>query len=238
MPTPLRKVTPETFGLLTYFPGCEPDKKNGNTIGNKKQVAPNGTVDPIRDKNEIALIAKRFLKKGQMRNATLFLIGCSVGLRASDLTKLQLKDFDSADGRIRLKEQKTAKYRNIYFNDLASACFDKLVGSFNNPTGDTYLFQSCHGSNKPLEVRSVAKILRKVQNDLNLATRLGTHSMRKTFGYHLFMDNQKSPEILAYLQDLFNHSSSTQTLRYIGLIEDRRRSLYTELDFGFTLDEL
>ena len=62
--------------------------------------------------------------------------------------------------------------------------------------------------------------------------------MRKTFGYHLFMDNQSSPEILAYLQRIFKHSSNAVTLNYIGLSAEKEEELYKNLDFGFDISDV
>ncbi|WP_252456770.1 hypothetical protein [Macrococcoides canis] len=45
---------------------------------------------------------------------------------------------------------------------------------------------------------------------------MGTHSMRKTFGYHYY----KKTKDIALLMDLFNHSSQFVTLRYIGINQD------------------
>jgi len=45
---------------------------------------------------------------------------------------------------------------------------------------------------------------------------IGTHTLRKTFGYHFY---QKYKDI-ALLQELFNHSAPSVTLRYIGINQD------------------
>ncbi|SKC04755.1 Phage integrase family protein [Lysinibacillus sp. AC-3] len=45
---------------------------------------------------------------------------------------------------------------------------------------------------------------------------MGTHTLRKTFGYHFYL---KSKDIVA-LQALFNHSSPETTLRYVGINQD------------------
>lgn len=53
---------------------------------------------------------------------------------------------------------------------------------------------------------------------------IGTHSMRKTFGYHYY----KKTKDVALLMDLFNHSSQSVTLRYIGINQDTLNCLLTE----------
>jgi integrase len=45
---------------------------------------------------------------------------------------------------------------------------------------------------------------------------IGTHTLRKTFGYHHYQQNKD----VAILQQIFNHSSPSITLRYIGINQD------------------
>ncbi|WP_253200353.1 hypothetical protein [Clostridium estertheticum] len=47
---------------------------------------------------------------------------------------------------------------------------------------------------------------------------LQKHPLRKTFGYHAYQNGSS----LELLMDIFNHSSKTQTLRYIGITEDQK----------------
>ena len=49
-----------------------------------------------------------------------------------------------------------------------------------------------------------------------LEEKIGTHSMRKSFGYHHY---QQFKDVII-LQKIFNHSSQQITLRYIGIDQD------------------
>lgn len=46
--------------------------------------------------------------------------------------------------------------------------------------------------------------------------KIGTHTLRKTFGYHHY---EKFKDVVM-LQKIFNHSSTEITLRYIGIEQD------------------
>ena len=46
--------------------------------------------------------------------------------------------------------------------------------------------------------------------------KIGTHTLRKTFGYHHY----KKFKDVALLQKIFNHSSPAITLRYIGIDQE------------------
>ena len=69
-----------------------------------------------------------------------------------------------------------------------------------------YLFQSRIGKNKPLDRRTVDWILKTAAIECGIEN-IGTHSMRKTFGYHYY----KKTKDVAMLMDLFNHSSPAIT---------------------------
>lgn len=45
---------------------------------------------------------------------------------------------------------------------------------------------------------------------------VGTHTMRKTFGYHYY----KRTKDVATLMEIFNHSAPSITKRYIGITQD------------------
>jgi integrase len=78
-----------------------------------------------------------------------------------------------------------------------------------------YLFQSRIGKNKPLSRFQAYRILSSAGRRVGLDS-IGCHSTRKTFGYHHYKKNKD----VALLQKLFNHSSPSITLDYIGITQD------------------
>ena len=56
---------------------------------------------------------------------------------------------------------------------------------------------------------------------------IGTHTLRKTFGYHVY---KKSGGNLGLVQKLLNHSNSGDTLRYIGIDKEDMDSAYLQLN--------
>jgi site-specific recombinase XerD len=55
---------------------------------------------------------------------------------------------------------------------------------------------------------------------------IGTHTLRKTFGYHVY---QRGVD-LALLQKMFNHSSQSITLDYIGITQDQMDEVYISMN--------
>lgn len=81
---------------------------------------------------------------------------------------------------------------------------------------DEFLIKSRQGVNKPLKRSMAYKILRQIAREYKLDA-IGTHTLRKTYGYHFYQANKD----VAMLQKIFNHSYPAFTLRYIGFIQDR-----------------
>lgn len=166
-------------------------------------------VEPIRDKDDIQAM-KDYLRSWNERNYILFLVGINTGFRIGDILKLRVKDVQG--WHIRVREQKTGKQKNIKMTRTLKNELRKYVEG--KPLHH-YLFQSRNGVNKPLDRRTVYWILKTAGNDLGIEN-IGTHTMRKTFGYHYY----KKYKNVVDLMTIFNHSSPAITLIYIGVRQD------------------
>ncbi len=167
-------------------------------------------VQPIRDKKFIESMKRELLKSGY-RNYMLFLFGINTGLRISDILKLKVSDVKEQT-HINLKEQKTGKEKKVKINGI----IDELANYIEGMPDNSYLFASQKGDNKPITRVQAYRVLNKAAIAIGLNGEIGTHTLRKTFGYHFY---QKTKDI-ALLQELFNHSSPSITLRYIGINQD------------------
>ena len=68
--------------------------------------------------------------------------------------------------------------------------------------------------------------------ELRIEGRYATHTLRKTFGYHIMKQSGNDPRTLLLLQQIFGHSSSAITLRYIGFTEEEIDDTYKKLNLG------
>lgn len=168
-------------------------------------------VQPIRDHEKIEEI-KAYLKATNDRNYMLFMIGINTGLRISDILKLKVKDVSGQ--YISMREKKTGKQKRMRITpDLKRA----LKHYLSNKLEDEYLILSRQGKNQALSRSSAYRILRSVAEQFGL-DEIGTHTLRKTFGYHFYQQTKNT----ALLMDIFNHSSEKVTLRYIGINQDMK----------------
>lgn len=55
---------------------------------------------------------------------------------------------------------------------------------------------------------------------------IGTHTLRKTFGYWAFQQGVN----VTIIQQLLNHSAPSVTLRYIGITKDELDQVYIKLN--------
>ena len=78
-----------------------------------------------------------------------------------------------------------------------------------------YLFKSQGRINRPITTTQAYRIIKKCANNVAISE-VGTHTMRKTFGYFHY----KQFHDVAMLQKIFNHSSPSITLKYIGIEQD------------------
>ncbi|RDE34161.1 site-specific integrase [Parageobacillus thermoglucosidasius] len=166
-------------------------------------------VQPIRDPEKIEAI-KRFLKEQNERNYMLFLIGINTGLRISDILKLKVGDVKGT--HISIREKKTGKQKRIRITPSLKRELKRYIEGKND---DEYLIKSRNGRNKPIGRSMAYKILRKTAERFHL-DEIGTHTLRKTFGYHFYQQTKD----VAMLQEIFNHSSPAITLKYIGVNQE------------------
>jgi integrase len=177
-------------------------------------------VEPIRDLKKLDAFVQA-LRAQSERNYMLGLTGINTGLRISDLLKLRVRDVQCQ--HIVLKEKKTKKRNKLKLNDSLNR---ELKAYIANKDGRVFLFRSRQGANKPISRSAVYKAFRQAAAVAGLRD-IGTHTLRKTFGYHMYLKNKDVVE----LQRLFNHSNPSITLRYIGVTQD---ALDTAMD-GFSL---
>lgn len=167
-------------------------------------------VQPIRDRDNIQNM-KNELLKGGFRNYMIFNIGINTGLRISDILNLKVKDVKDRT-HLSIIETKTSKSTRILLNSNLKQDIDNYIL---NMIDEEYLFKSQKGLNSPITRVQAYRILNSAAKKLNLND-VGTHTLRKTFGYwhyNMYKD-------IAILQEIFNHSSPSITLRYIGINDD------------------
>ena len=166
-------------------------------------------VQPIKDKAKLEAVKAWFAARPP-RDNLMFLVGINTGLRISDIRKLMVRDVDGK--HLVMREQKTGKRIFRAINDELSHQFRQYCKGM---APGEYLFQSREGVNQPITTSMAYRIMREAGAAVGLK-HIGTHTMRKTFGYWHY---QKYKD-LALLCKILGHSDVSITARYIGLDQD------------------
>ncbi|NLW90993.1 MAG: site-specific integrase [Syntrophomonadaceae bacterium] len=164
-------------------------------------------VEPIRDKSMVHDIAE-YLKFKNERNYIMWMMGVYSGLRISDILRLKIKEVKDRNG-INIREMKTGKQRTFEINPVLKKA---LAEYCEGKDPDDYLIKSRQNYNRPITRSMAYKILQAAAERFGIES-MGTHTMRKTFGFHFYMQYK---DVVA-LQKIFNHADQSYTLRYIGI---------------------
>lgn len=187
------------------------------------------TVQPIRERQKIEAM-KIMLRASCLRNELLFVLGINTGLRISDLLLLSVGDVLTEKRkpvqRLELYEQKTKKSRAVALNAKTRRLIERY---FKEERRDAFsaepLFLSQKGG-KAITRQHAYYILNRAARAVGITERIGTHSLRKTFGYFAYKQGQD----LALIQKLLNHSSQEETLRYIGITQEQLDEVVMSLE--------
>lgn len=167
------------------------------------------TVEPIRDKKLLKKV-EEFLGNKNERDLLIFTLGTNCGLRISDILGLDVKDVKHKN-YIEITEKKTGKRKRFPINSKLKPMIQSYTEGRkdNEPLFLSYMYNR-------MERTQYYRIINRVCKAAGIEHKIGTHTMRKTFGYHHY---QKYKDVVM-LQKILNHSPPQITLRYIGIEQD------------------
>lgn len=173
-------------------------------------VSAEKNVQPLRMKQEIEDMRWALLRYTSPRDLFMFNFGINTGLRISDIVPLKVIDVKGKSHLI-ITEQKTGKSKRFLLPKATREAIEDFVRDMDC---EDYLFASRKG-NSHISTTQAYRSLQKAAQALGRED-IGTHTLRKSFGYHHYKRNKD----VATLQMLFNHSAPSITLKYIGITDD------------------
>ncbi|PHR93698.1 MAG: site-specific integrase [Robiginitomaculum sp.] len=179
-------------------------------------------VEPIRDIKSIKAIKK--LLKGSPRDLCLFSFGINTAYRAGEILSLTVGQVEhlGAGDRLEIKQSKSGKYRAITINKTVDKALSDWLIVHPDKRSNAPLFIS-QRTRKALSVSTLSTTVKNWCGEIGLKGNYGSHSMRKTWGYHQRVKN-KQP--IPLLMVAFGHTSQAQTLEYLCIQDDEIRDLY------------
>lgn len=189
-------------------------------------------VEPIRDKTVIKRITE-VLESDQTeagkRRFLLWETGLYLGRRISDMLEMTVGDVFGQDKLI-IIEGKTGKQIELFFpKSLKKVYKERLAGrDVEEPLFVSRQHDRITGKLKPVDRKTAYRDIQEIKKIGCFPDnyKLGTHTLRKTFGYHYY---QKTKDI-ASLMKLFNHSKEEITQIYIGIASDEMKQTFGKVD--------
>lgn len=193
----------------------------------------NRTTQPIRSQSDRDALVSYFLNHS-LRDYALFIFGIYTGRRIADIVKLNVRDIAYIDtrsrfcivDRLKIREKKTGKFIDMILHPYARRALKKYLkrrlksapsmgAVLNEPL---FMSQKARWSDGQFRItqQHAWRILTSAARTCGLNYKIGTHSLRKTFGYMLY----SSGADIELIQRLLNHSSPAITLSYIGITQD------------------
>jgi len=149
-------------------------------------------------------------------------VGDVLARKHSELAGLKPGDY------LTVTENKTKKFREIQINSKIIEAYTYLVGKLQEQgtyTPNDYIFKSQKG--KVYATESLNTILKRVF--AGYAHNISTHSLRKSFGRHVYETYGRSEDCLIKLSELFQHTSMSITRRYLGIRREELGNIYMNL---------
>ena len=173
-------------------------------------------VNPIRKKEHIDAIKNLLID--QPRNLAIFVFGINTALRASDILQIRVGQVeDLAVGEsFRIREKKTKKVRRVVLNEASHTAIHAYLKVRKKTGPNAPLFLSRIGKEKAITVSYLNNLVKRWGMIVGVRENLGSHTLRKTFGYHQRLAGTSLPILLV----AFNHSNQRQTLSYLGIEEE------------------
>ena len=164
-------------------------------------------VEPIREAETVKDIGE-YLKGKEEKFFVMYSIGIYSGLRISDILKLKVRDVKGKT-EIKVREQKTGKEKIFPVNVQLAPVIDAYCKDKKNWE---YLIPSTKKAAKPVSREYAYRVMHEAGQRFGLE-HLGTHTLRKTFGYHFYLQTKD----IVLLMRILNHNDQSKTLRYIGI---------------------
>lgn len=193
-------------------------------------------VLPIKDDEVLKQVQDTLLNnfKSGRRNYTIFQVGKATLLRVSDVLRLKQADVFDDYGDIKqhafIKDKKTGKQNTLYLKPVMMdlVMYQQWLKR-NGYEGTTeWLFPSTTRPQKHIDERQFYNVMAKVGELLDI-NYLGTHTMRKTGAYRVYVQSNYN---IGLVMKLLNHSSEAMTLAYLGLDQVSREHMLDKIDFG------
>jgi len=191
-------------------------------------------VEPIRDRKKISQIKNVLRGQRRFRDLLLFTVGINTALRISDILQLQIGHFVDKTGGIQsrfwIKEEKRNKRHEVIINDSIREVIEDYLAEYPGiaaiPERPLFFNSRRNGFDVSISRGQAWKFISQIAHEVGLHGNFGTHTLRKTWGYHARLNGVD----LALIMHKLNHNSLAYTKRYLGITDDELEVVVRKLN--------
>ncbi|MDW3209078.1 MAG: tyrosine-type recombinase/integrase [Reichenbachiella sp.] len=166
-------------------------------------------------------VAQLIQAPSNLKHRTMLTLIYSAGLRISELINLKIKDVDSENMRIWVRDGKGSKDR---ITVLSKTALLMLRTYFLEYRPKDYLFEGQTGGR--YSVTSLRKVFHRAKAKCGIKTPAVVHTLRHSFATHLLENGTN----LRYIQQLLGHGSSKTTEIYTHVCAKNLTDVVSPLD--------
>lgn len=226
----IRNVIPLEENVKDIFPV---NKSENKKPGKKREVYPFNPED-VKKMTDYFKLNEKWI------HYLLFVISCNMARRIGDTLSLKWENFFYEDGTFRedlleIKEDKTDKFANPHINSAVKKTImlylEKMEFNPKDNNYQDYVFMQLDGTHKGhvLTQDASLKAIKDAARKCGITYNVGNHSTRKTFGMINRMLHPNDHDSMQILQEIYNHSSESTTMRYIGLTRTKINRYYDDM---------
>lgn len=199
------------------------------TTRNDKHVAERDLRDEVKDCiDSVTLVNPSF--KDDPKSSLIIKLMDNTSLCIKDILKLTYEDIFDDLGQVKtdihIKNSKTKEYDQINLSSIKDMLVTYSQWLKDNDIHSKWLFPD--EQDRHINERNFYLIMQRV-GDLLGINYLGTHSMRKTGAYRVYVQSGYN---ISLVMSLLNHSSQAMTLKYLGLDRESTENMLDKINFG------
>ena len=182
--------------------------------------------------SEILLLTQTLELRRRHRDRLFLLLAVTTGFRVSELLTLRFSQLLTPTSQVAKEitvarrsmkgghgpRAKVVRSRRVPLNETARAAVETYLATLPvPPTGETFVFLSRKGDNRPISRCQAHSLMKTLAREVGLdASRVGCHSTRKTYARGLY---EASGHDLIKTQRLMGHTNPMTTARYLDTNE-------------------
>ena len=166
-------------------------------------------------------VAKMIKLTENNKHKTMLMLVYGMGLRVSEIVKLEITDIDSKNMQVHIRGAKGKKDR---YTNLPEAVLPFLRKYYKEYKPKKYLFEGQYG--EQYSSRSAQQVFKQSLERANINKNTGIHGLRHSFATHLLEQGTD----ISYIQKLLGHNDIKTTLIYAHVGKKDVKAIKSPID--------